>query len=148
MTEARAVARYLRTSPRKCRWVIDTIRKKHIREATVQLTHLPQKAARLALKVLNSAIANAKVLKMDIARLVVSDVRADTGPQLKRFQARSMGRADRILKRTTHLSMILREEAPIKTSMAGSKEGKSKKHETPPAAQAKKSRTKKAAKAV
>ena len=114
MTEARSVGKYLRISPRKMRLVINTIRKAPVDKAMIQLTYLHKHGAQLARRVLRSAIANAKVLKMDHDRLVVSEVHADAGPTLKRFQARSMGRADKILKRTSHLTIILREELATK----------------------------------
>jgi len=63
----------------------------------------------MAEKVLKSAVANAKILGLEEGRLYVADIRADGGPVLKRFMSRSMGRADRILKRTTHLSVIVKE---------------------------------------
>lgn len=128
---ARALAKYLRISPRKVRLVINAIRRKPVRHATAILMNLPQKAARLTAKVLKSAVANARVKQLEEGRLVVSDIRADGGPTLKRFLTRSMGRADRILKRTTHLSVVLTEgtknwgEAPPAPA-AGSEEKKPK----------------------
>lgn len=107
--EARAVVKYLRISPRKVRLVINTIRRKPVGLAFSTLTALNKKAARLVEKGLKSAFANAKGKGLEETRLVVSDIRADGGPVLKRFMSRSMGRADEILKRTTHLSIILRE---------------------------------------
>jgi len=109
--EAKAVSTYLRISPRKMRVVIDTIRHKPVGRAEVILMSLNRKAARFVTKVLKSAKANAKVLGMDENKLYVSEIRADGGPMFKRFQARAQGRADRILKRTTHLSMTLKEAA-------------------------------------
>lgn len=106
---AKAISKYLRISPRKVRLVLDTIRRKPVNQARYILGALNKKAARMAEKVLNSAVANAKVLGLDENRLIVSDVRADGGPVFKRFMSRSQGRADRILKRTTHLSMIVEE---------------------------------------
>lgn len=107
--EATARGKYLRTSPRKMRIVIDTIREKSAAEAMVQLSFMQKRAARLAQEVLRSALANAKALKMNVDKLVVAKVFADGGPVFKRFQARAMGRANRILKRTTHLTVVLRE---------------------------------------
>jgi large subunit ribosomal protein L22 len=106
---AKAVAKYLRISPRKVRLVINTIRHRHVTQAFPILMSLKKKAARMAEKVLRSAVANAKVLGLDENRLYIADIRADGGPTLKRFMARSMGRADRILKRTTHLSLVVQE---------------------------------------
>ncbi|MBI4430749.1 MAG: 50S ribosomal protein L22 [Candidatus Omnitrophica bacterium] len=111
MTEARAVARYLRIGPRKVRLVADTIRKQPVDHALVQLMHRPMKAARLITNVLNSAIANAAGKKMDRARLIISEIKVDGGPSMKRYLPRAMGRADRILKRSSHITVVLREGA-------------------------------------
>lgn len=107
--EARAVVKYLKISPRKVRLVINTIRHRPVSEAFSTLTTLKKKAARLVEKGLHSAVANAKVKNLEEPRLVVSEVRADGGPVMKRFMSRSMGRADQILKRSTHLTIVLRE---------------------------------------
>ena len=114
---AKARVKYLRIAPRKVRIVIDAIRHKHPEKAFGILMTLKKKAARMAEKVLKTAVANAKVLGLDEARLYISDVRADGGPVMKRFMQRSMGRGDRILKRTTHLSMTLSEG--VKKLVAG-----------------------------
>lgn len=106
---ARVVLKWIRISPRKVRPVLDAIRKKPVRFAWTVLGTIPKKAARLAEKALRSAVANAKVLELDEDRLYISDARADGGPSLKRFLPRSMGRADRILKRTTHLTLVVKE---------------------------------------
>lgn len=106
---ARVVLKYVRISPRKVRPVLDAIRKKPVRFAWAVLDTIHKKAARLTEKALKSAVANAKVLEMDENRLYISDARADGGPTLKRFLPRSMGRADRILKRTTHLTLVVKE---------------------------------------
>ncbi|MBU3758409.1 MAG: 50S ribosomal protein L22 [Candidatus Omnitrophica bacterium] len=108
---AKVVLKYLRISPRKVRAVLDAIRHKPVHKASAILKTLNKKAAGFADKALKSAVANAKVLGMDEGRLVVADVRADGGPVFKRFMSRSMGRADRLLKRTTHLSLSVSEGA-------------------------------------
>lgn len=127
-SSAKAVARYLRISPRKVRLVINSIRFKPTGQAMGILMNLKKKAARMTEKVLKSAVANAKVLGMDESRLYISDIRADGGPVFKRFMSRSMGRADRILKRTTHLSMTVSEGLKVyQTPEApGATEGKEK----------------------
>lgn len=107
--QARAVIKYLRIGPRKVRLVIDAIRGRPVKEAFYRLAVLNKKAARLAEEALKSAVANAKVLKMDENQLYVSEIKADGGPSFKRFMSRSMGRADRILKRTTHLTVVVKE---------------------------------------
>ncbi len=104
-----AKAKYLRISPRKVRPVIDTVRHKPVHQAERILMTLPKKAARMAEKVLKSAVANAKVLGLDETKLYVSDIRADAGPTMKRFMERSQGRADRILKRMAHISVTVTE---------------------------------------
>lgn len=106
---ARSVAKYLRISPRKLRGVINTVRRATVQKAFLTLTVIKQKGARITEKVLKSAAANAKVLGMDENRLYIADIRADGGPSMKRVMQRSMGRADKILKRMSHLSIILKE---------------------------------------
>jgi large subunit ribosomal protein L22 len=105
----RALTKHLRIAPRKMRLVIDTIRRQPVQEAVGILMLLKKKGAKLAVKTLKSAIANAKNLGLNENRLYVSNVRADGGPVFKRFLTRSMGRADKILKRTTHLTVEVRE---------------------------------------
>ena len=106
---AKAVAKFLRISPRKVRLVINPIRHQPAEKAFRILMTFKKKAARMAEKLLKSAVANAKVLGLEESRLYVSDVRADGGPSMKRFMSRSMGKADRILKRSTHLSLVVSE---------------------------------------
>lgn len=105
----KAVTKYLRIAPRKLRLVIDAIRRRPAIEAMGILSLLNKKGAKMAAKTLKSAMANAKNLGLNEDRLYVSDTRADGGPVLKRFLTRSMGRADKILKRTTHLTVEVRE---------------------------------------
>jgi large subunit ribosomal protein L22 len=105
----KAITKHLRIAPRKMRIVVDTIRREMALEAVGILLLLKKKGAKLAVKTLKSAIANAKNLGLNENRLYVSDVRADGGPVFKRFLTRSMGRADKILKRTTHLTVEVRE---------------------------------------
>ena len=107
--EARAVVKYLKISPRKVRLVINTVRRKPVAQAISLLPLLNKKAARLVAKGLKSALANAKGKGLEETRLVVSEIKADGGPVMKRFLSRAMGRADEILKRSTHLTIILRE---------------------------------------
>lgn len=129
--KAKALIKYLRIAPRKVRLVIDTVRNKPVREALYRLQAINKKAARLAEEAVKSALANAQVLKMDEGRLVVSEIKADGGPTFKRFMSRSMGRADRILKRTTHLTVVLEESAqkaaPPKEAAPAAEEAKPKK---------------------
>lgn len=108
--ETRVVAKYLRIAPRKVRIVLNAIKGKPAFIAMDHLRLLNKKAARLVQKVLKSAIASAKEKKLDEARTFVKEVRADGGPSYKRIMTRSMGRADRIKKRTTHITVILGEK--------------------------------------
>ena len=125
--EAKAITKYIRISPRKMRLVINTIRYKPVSNAFAILEHLKKKGAHLAAKTLKSAAANAKVKKMDETRLYVREIKADGGPVLKRYMSRSMGRADVILKRMTHLTVVLGErEMPVSANKIESKEKKSK----------------------
>ena len=107
--EARSVVRYLRISPRKVRIVINAIRRQPVSMALMTLFALKKKAARIVEKGLKSAVANARVKGFEEGRLLVSEIKADGGPHMKRFMSRSMGRADQILKRSTHLTIVIRE---------------------------------------
>ena len=129
--EARAVVKYLRISPRKVRLVVNAIRRKPVPAAFAVLTALNKKAARLVEKGLKSAVSNAKVKGLNETRLVVSQIKADGGPVMKRFMARAMGRADEILKRSTHLTVVLREGervfgSPLLPSAGSAKAAKEK----------------------
>ena len=106
----RAVARYIRISSRKVKIVIDLIRGKKVDEALAILMYTPKSAAPVVEKLLRSAIANAENnLGMDHESLYVAEVFANQGPTLKRYWTRSHGRADTILKRTSHITVVLDE---------------------------------------
>jgi large subunit ribosomal protein L22 len=112
--EARAVARFQRVSPRKARLVVDLIRGKSVGEARTILKFSPRAAAEIVEKTLNSAVANAeRNLHVNADDLIVGTTYVDEGPTLKRIQPRAMGRAFRINKRTSHITVIVksREEA-------------------------------------
>ncbi|MBZ4663295.1 MAG: ribosomal protein [Caloramator sp.] len=110
--EARAHARYIRMSPRKIKVVLDLIRGKKVNEALAILKHTPRAAAPVVEKLLKSAIANAENNhNMDINKLFVAETYANQGPTLKRFRPRAQGRAYRIRKRTSHITMVLKERA-------------------------------------
>jgi len=103
-----AHAKYIRISPRKVKIVIDLIRGKSAEEAQAILTYTPKAAAPVVLKVLNSAIANAVNNKgLNVKDLFVAEVYANPGPTLKRYVARSRGSASPMLKRTSHISVVL-----------------------------------------
>ena len=104
----RAQAKYVRTSARKARLVCDHIRGKSVEEARAILTHAPRAVARDWSKVLESAVANAEHNHELIAEdLYVKSVHADEGPTIKRYRPRALGRATRIRKRTSHLTILL-----------------------------------------
>jgi large subunit ribosomal protein L22 len=101
-----AKLRHARISPQKCRLVADTVRGKQVGNALASLRFQPKKGARLVLKVLESAIANAESnLGADIDELKVSGIQVDTAPVLKRFAARAKGRGNRIVKRNSHITI-------------------------------------------
>ena len=111
--EARAQARHVRVTPQKARRVVDLIRGKHATEAAAVLQFAPQAASEPVLKVLESAIANLRV-KADLASeafderaLVIRAAFVDEGPTMKRFRPRAQGRASRINKRTSHITVVV-----------------------------------------
>ncbi|MBI5602021.1 MAG: 50S ribosomal protein L22 [Deltaproteobacteria bacterium] len=107
--ETKAQAKYIRIAPRKVQVIIPTIKGKKVEEAISILQFMPKKSARILQKVLHSAVANAEQNKVDIDTLVVKTVLVDSGPTLKRFMPRAMGRATPILKRTSHITVFLAE---------------------------------------
>ena len=109
--KVKAVAKYLPTTSRKAKLVVDLIRGKDVEEAINILKFTPKAASSLVEKVLRSAIANAKQNDeiKDVDKLYVFEVMATQGPTLKRFQPRARGRAFRIRKRTSHVSVVLEE---------------------------------------
>lgn len=110
--EARAVARYIRISPRKVRLVIDLVRGKKVEEALAMLEFTPKRAARVVSKLIKSAVANAEQSPdVDVDNLYIKRIYADPGPILKRIRPRAVGRAYLIRKRTSHITVILDELA-------------------------------------
>lgn len=109
--EARAIARYIRISPRKVRLVVDLIRGKSLEEARAILRYLNKRAALPVAKVLESAAANAvNNQNMLEDRLFVKAAYVDEGPALKRVLPRARGRADIIKRRTSHITIVLGEK--------------------------------------
>jgi large subunit ribosomal protein L22 len=107
--EARATVKYIRTSPRKMRRVVDLIRGQHVEEARRILRFSPLGATRDVEKLLNSAVANAEQQPGVIPEnLMVSRAWVDEGPTLKRFRPRAYGRATRVRKRTAHVTVVVR----------------------------------------
>ncbi|WP_100405999.1 50S ribosomal protein L22 [Bacillus solitudinis] len=109
--QAKAVAKQIRIAPRKVRLVVDLIRGKQVGEAIAILRHTPKSASPVVEKLLNSAIANAEHnYEMEPNNLVISEVFVDEGVTLKRFRPRAMGRASRINKRTSHITLVVTEK--------------------------------------
>ena len=111
--QSKAVLRMARISSQKARLVADMIRGKYASEANITLRYTQKKAAKLFLGLVESAIANAEYKadrnqeELDIDNLVVTKVFVDQGPSLRRFRPRARGSANRILKKTSHLTVIL-----------------------------------------
>jgi large subunit ribosomal protein L22 len=106
--EVKAIARYIRMSPRKVRRVLDQIRGRSYREALIILEFMPYRSCEPILKALRSAVANAEHNEgMDPTNLVVSSAFADAGPVLKRFRPRAQGRAFQIRKPTCHITVAV-----------------------------------------
>ncbi len=108
--ETKAVAKYIRISPQKARLVADVVRGMEVGSAITTLRFMPKKAARILRKIVESAVANADQNEaIDVDTLYVKDVFVDGGPMLKRFRPRAQGRATRILKRTSHITVVVAE---------------------------------------
>lgn len=112
--ETKAVAKYIRISPRKVRQVVDLIRGKNVTEASAILKLLPNRAKEPVSKVLNSAIANAEHnANLNRDDLFISEAFVDQGPTLKRFKPRAMGRADRMFRRTSHITVVVSDRKEV-----------------------------------
>jgi large subunit ribosomal protein L22 len=106
--EAKATVKYVRTSPRKMRRTVDMIRGQHVEEARRILRLSPLGASRDVEKLLNSAVSNAEQRPGVIAEnLMVSGAWVDDGPTLRRFRPRAYGRATRVRKRTSHVTVVV-----------------------------------------
>ncbi|MCL1594808.1 MAG: 50S ribosomal protein L22 [Actinomycetia bacterium] len=111
---ARAQAKHIRQSPYKVRRVLDLVRGLPVDEARITLQFTNRKAADTVLKVLDSAIANAEHnFALDADELFVSEAYADEGPTLKRWRPRARGRATKIRKRTSHITIIVAEHEEV-----------------------------------
>ena len=109
--EVKSVAKYVRIAPRKVRIVMNLIRGKQVDDAFAILKFTPKRGATLIAKVLKSAVANAENnFSMDKDNLVVSECFVTPGPIMKRIMPRAQGRAYRILKRTSHITVVLKEK--------------------------------------
>lgn len=110
--EVKAVAKHVRISPQKVRKIVDAIKGKHVESGLNALRFMPQKASGIVEKVLKSAVANADHNNdLDVDSLIVKNILVDAGPTLKRFRARARGRGSRILKRTSHITVIVADKA-------------------------------------
>ncbi len=108
--EAKAVAKYVRMSPSKLKPVTDLVRGKDLTEALTILKFTPGKSAELVEKVVQSAKANAENnFEMDADKLYVAEIHANQGPTMKRWRAGAQGRAGKILKRSSHIGVTLKE---------------------------------------
>jgi len=126
MIQARATAKYVRTSAQKAGLVLNLIRGRNVNEALATLRFARKSIAREIEKVLRSAIANAQNkdgFSGDVDRLYVSACYADQGPSLKRVRPAPMGRAFRVVKRSAHLTVAVAERAEKKAAAAGPARG-------------------------
>ncbi|WLV24812.1 50S ribosomal protein L22 [Aciduricibacillus chroicocephali] len=109
--QAKAVAKSVRIAPRKVRLVVDLIRGKKVGEAIAILRHTQRGASPVVEKVLNSAIANAEHnYEMNADNLVISEAFVNEGATMKRFRPRAQGRASKINKRTSHITVVVTEK--------------------------------------
>ncbi|MDO7788920.1 50S ribosomal protein L22 [Desulforamulus aquiferis] len=109
--EAKAIAKFIRVSPRKARMVVDLIRGKKLEEALAILRYTPNKATEAVTKAVKSAAANAEHnYEMDKDELIISQIYVDQGPTLKRFQPRAMGRADVMRRKTSHITVVVSDK--------------------------------------
>lgn len=124
--EAKAQARFVRVTPQKARRVVDVIRGQRALDAVDVLRYAPQGAAQPVLKIVESAIANARFAaekageRFDANDLVIQAAFADEGPTMKRIQPRAQGRANRILKRTSHITVV------VSDAVAAGKKGRTR----------------------
>ena len=117
-----AVARYVRVTPMKARRVVEMVRGAQVDDALATLRFAPQAAAENVYKVLESAVSNATSGEgLDRGTLVISQAMVDEGPTLKRFRQRAQGRASRILKRTSHITLVVQPAAESTTPTTSKK---------------------------
>jgi large subunit ribosomal protein L22 len=131
MKQATAKLRYLRMAPRKVRLVASALKGMSANEAEAQLVMRPQRASGPILKLLRSAIANAREMKLDTAKLSVHSIRVDQGPMLKRFLPRARGSASPIQKKMSHVTILLEESekaGPKKFTIIAPKKERKEEH--------------------
>ncbi len=108
--EVKAIAKFVRVSPTKVRKVARAVKGKRAEEALNFLGYMPQRSAKILATVIRSAVANAdQKPDIDVDSLSISNIIVNQGPSLKRFRPRAMGRATKILKRTSHITVLLVE---------------------------------------
>ena len=109
--QAKAMAKYVRISPRKVRQVVNLIRGKKVSDAFAILQFTPNGSTDDVVKVLKSAVANSgHNYNMNVDELIITEICVDQGPTLKRIKPRAMGRADQIRKRTSHITVVVGEK--------------------------------------
>lgn len=118
--EVQAVAKFVRVQPRKVRQVASEVRGKNAVQASQLLRFHPSKGAFVLRKVLNSAVANAAENHgLDADSLRIAEIRVDEGPKIKRIQARAMGRANRIMKKLSHITVVVEDAEVAAPKQAG-----------------------------
>jgi large subunit ribosomal protein L22 len=130
--EATAKLKYLRITPRKVRAVANLIRGQKVGQALAQLAYVEKRAAEPVAKLLRSAVANAEQAAkggaFDADKLVVKELMVDQGPSLRRFMPRAMGRAFKVLKKTSHISLTVADdvkaEKKVTKKQAGAKKSR------------------------
>lgn len=105
--QAKAIARFIRVSPQKARLVADVVKGKPVEAGLNTLLFMPKKSAGIIGKVLRSAVANAEQKGADVDALKIANIIVEQGPTMKRWRPRAQGRAYRILKRTSHITVIV-----------------------------------------
>ena len=120
-----ASARFVRITPMKARRVVDMVRGQGVEDALNLLQFAPQAASETVYKILASAVANAETTEgLDAGTLVVSKAMVDEGPTMKRWRARAQGRASRINKRTSHITLVVQPRELAATTTAKNKDRK------------------------
>lgn len=110
MTDAKAISKFVRVSPKRARMVAEKLRGRSVDEALLEAQFTGSKAARVIYKTLESAIANAEHnFDLDVDQLIVHEATVDKGPVLKRMKPRARGRADIMRKPTSHITVVVRE---------------------------------------
>ncbi len=112
----RVIQRYAKIAPRKCRYVADLVRGQSVNSGLDILRYSHRKGARLLEKLINASVANASYAgAIDVSSLYIKEVRVDEGPVYKRWRARARGRACQILKRMSHIQLIVAERPEKET---------------------------------